>query len=286
MDTDSPASSRDVAAPTPLDALRAALAWQLEAGVDEALEAVPIDRAAAARERSKPTRTAPPAAIATPEPEEADPVAAATAAAAAAMTLDALDAALTGFDAGDLKAGARRAVLADGTPGARVMVVGEAPGREEDRLGAPFVGRSGQLLDRMLAAIGVDRRAEAPESGAYITNVIPYRPLDNRTPDDREVALFAPFTLRRIELARPAVVLCLGNVPAKQLMGAQTGITRFRGAWRDVAAGAVKIRALATFHPAYLLRSPDMKRMAWRDLLSLRAELDAETRRDDGDERI
>ena len=153
------------------------------------------------------------------------------------------------------------------------MVMGEAPGRDEDRQGLPFVGRSGQLLDRMLSAIGRDRKSEDPALGAYISNVLPYRPLENRTPDDREVQMLLPFARRHIALARPKVVLCVGNVPAKHLMGAGSGITRFRGTWTELEVDGVAVPALATFHPAYLLRSPDMKRLAWRDLLELEERL-------------
>ncbi|MEL6316336.1 MAG: uracil-DNA glycosylase, partial [Pseudomonadota bacterium] len=131
-------------------------------------------------------------------------------------------------------------------------------------------------LDRMLAAIGRARTAETPEAGAYITNVVPYRPLENRTPSDQEVALLLPFALRHVELARPKAILCLGNVSAKHLMAATTGITRFRGEWRDLRAGTHAAPALASFHPAYLLRSPEQKRLAWRDLLELEARLAAD----------
>jgi len=149
--------------------------------------------------------------------------------------------------------------------------VGEAPGREEDREGRPFVGRSGQLLDRMLAAIGLSRRAETPETAVYITNVIPWRPLENRTPSDDEISMLAPFARRHIELARPEALLLLGNAPTRALCETTTGITRMRGKWREVLG----IPALPTFHPAYLLRQPQLKREAWRDLLALRARLDA-----------
>lgn len=269
----------------------AALAWQLDCGVDETLSEQPFDwtsapdaqpavRAPAAPKRTG-SRGRPGGAPTgqTAPPPKADPQAAALAKARAlaegAADLGALRAALESFDGSSLKKGARSTVFADGDPRAPVMVIGEAPGRDEDRVGKPFVGRSGGLLDRMLAAIGLARGAEDPAQGAYITNVVFYRPLENRTPDDAEVRLLLPFTERHIELARPKALLCLGNVPAKHLMEAGAGITRFRGTWTTYRVGAVEVPALASFHPAFLLRSPEQKRHAWRDLLSLRAKLDA-----------
>lgn len=248
---------------------RAALEWQLELGADEAIGESPVDRTA---EPAPTQKRRAPAAVAAPAPDSQKD---AEALAKAAQNLYALRDALLAFDGSSLKAGARNTVFADGNPRADLMVMGEAPGRDEDAQGLPFVGRSGQLLDRMLAAIGRDRRAEDPAKSAYISNVIPYRPLQNRTPDDREVAMLLPFALRHVALAKPAALLCLGNAPAKHLMGAANGITKFRGEWRELELDGAKIPALATFHPAYLLRSPDMKRHAWRDLLALEERLAA-----------
>lgn len=252
---------------------RAALEWQIELGADEAIGEIAIDRT------SLPSK-APPVALGRkrkpvppPAAPKADPVADARALAAKADNVATLREALKAYDGSPLKKGARNTVFADGNPKADLMIVGEAPGRDEDRQGLPFVGRSGQLLDRMLAAIGRDRKAEAPEESAYITNVVFYRPLENRTPTDQEVAPLLPFTLRHIALVKPKAILCVGNVPSKHLMGATTGITRFRGAWADLEVEGVKVPALASFHPAYLLRSPDQKRLAWRDLLELEARL-------------
>ena len=260
--------------------LLAALAWQVELGADEAIAETPTDRTrlappAGAPKRSR-DRPPAPATAKQPEPSAKDPVDTARAVAAKARDVPALREALLGYDGSSLKPGGNT-VFADGDPSARVMVVGEAPGREEDRAGKPFVGRSGQLLDRMLAAIGLDRHAKDPAKAVYITNVIFYRPLGNRTPEDAEVQKLLPFTWRHIELARPSLVLCLGNVPAKHLMNAGAGITRFRGAWTDLKAGAHTVPALASFHPAYLLRTPEAKRYAWRDLQALRDRLESLT---------
>ncbi|MEO1328737.1 MAG: uracil-DNA glycosylase [Pseudomonadota bacterium] len=290
--------------------LRAALAWQLECGVDEAIAEAPIDRRAVSdaplpklpgappptqphaqvsgqlrpqvrnpgptapdRPRRAPARPAGPMGAAAPLSLDEARTRAATLA-EGATDVPALERALAGFDGSSLKKGARSTVFADGNPAADVMVIGEAPGRDEDRLGKPFVGRSGGLLDRMLNAIGLDRAADDPAKAAYITNVIFYRPLENRTPDDAEVRLLMPFTERHIALARPKVLLCLGAVPAKHVMGAGAGITKFRGTWSVYSRGGLEIPALATFHPAFLLRSPEMKRLAWRDLLSLEEKLE------------
>jgi DNA polymerase len=185
----------------------------------------------------------------------------------AASTLDQLRDALEGFDGCNLKLTATRLVFADGNPEARVMLVGEAPGRDEDLQGLPFVGRSGQLLDRMLAAIGLDR------SSVYIANVVPWRPPGNRTPTPQETAICRPFIERQIELVDPDFLICLGAAAAKELMNTSEGILRLRGNWRDYDTGTRSIRAMATLHPAYLLRQPLQKRLAWRDLLTLKQAL-------------
>jgi uracil-DNA glycosylase len=161
-------------------------------------------------------------------------------------------------------------VFADGNPEARVMFVGEAPGADEDRQGLPFVGVSGQLLDRMLASIGLDRA-----TGFYITNIVFWRPPGNRTPTTNEIAVCLPFLERHIELVAPKVLVCLGGPSAKTLLGRAEGITRLRGQWHSYASPrmAAPIDAMAVFHPAYLLRSPAHKREAWRDLLEIRDRL-------------
>jgi DNA polymerase len=169
-------------------------------------------------------------------------------------------------------------VFADGMAGAPVMIIGEAPGADEDRQGKPFVGVSGQLLDRMLASIGLDRKAEAPEAAFYITNILPWRPPGNRNPTDAEVALFLPFVLRHIALARPRQVLLLGGVSAKALLRAKDGITRLRGRWHSLESESGPLPALPSWHPAYLLRNPAAKRDSWADLLLLRRRLNDENR--------
>ena len=184
--------------------------------------------------------------------------------------LAALRAAIDGFEGSALRHGARNLVFADGDPAARVMVIGEAPGREEDRAGLPFVGRSGQLLDRMLAAIGLSRTAADPAAAAYITNVLPWRPPQNRDPSSDEAALLLPFLHRHIALAAPEVLLLLGSPAARAVLGTADGVTRLRGRWHDWRG----VPAIATFHPAALLRDGDKKRLAWADLLLLKARLD------------
>jgi len=191
----------------------------------------------------------------------------ARAAAKSAETLDELRALLEGFTGCALRATATQLVFADGNPQARVMFVGEAPGYEEDMSGTPFVGRSGKLLDRMMAAIGLDR------TSAYIANVVPWRPPGNRTPTPQETAICLPFIRRQIELANPDVLVCLGGPSAQTLLGIRDGITRTRGRWFAYDTGTRDIRAIATFHPAFLLRSPLQKRLVWRDFMAIKKAL-------------
>lgn len=280
------------------DALADILAFHLEAGVDVALGEEPVNRfaeseasraapsTAPAREAARPALARTPASPPAGEPAARRPAAPAPAllspaappppdvaaleareAAASAPDLDALRALLESFDGCPLKHTATRLVFADGNPAARLMLVGEAPGREEDIEGKPFVGRSGKLLDRMLAAIGIDR------TSAYIANVVPWRPPGNRTPTPQETAICLPFIRRQIELANPDILVCLGGPSAQTLLGIRDGITKARGRWMDYDTGSRVIPALATFHPAYLLRTPLGKRMAWRDLLAIEAKL-------------
>ncbi|THD43841.1 MAG: uracil-DNA glycosylase [Bradyrhizobium sp.] len=282
----------------PLSAAAAAevLRWWAEAGVDLALDEtahdrftesaappprhVPRDAAApeASRSRDADVRglrpeSAPPRVIESRTPVTvAAPDEAALSAreiAAGAKTLDELRAALERFDGCGLRATATQLVFADGAPGASVMLVGEAPGGDEDRIGRPFVGRAGQLLDRMLAAIELDRRQ------VYIANVVPWRPPGNRTPTPQETSVCLPFIRRQIALAAPRLLVCLGGSATQTLLGVKDGITRARGVWRDyVGDDGETIKALAMFHPAYLLRTPAAKRQAWRDLRELRRVLD------------
>ena len=248
---------------------RALLEWQVELGVTDAILDAPVDRyqleATKPKPQPKATPDAPPP---IPEPDEVDAVAMARATAAGAGDLPALAAAMEAFEHCELKRGARTFVFSDGNPAARVMIVGEAPGREEDRAGKPFVGRAGQLLDRMLAAIDLDRRADDPAQAVYITNVLPWRPPSNRTPDKDEIAMMLPFLQRHIALAGPDIIVLMGNTPCQALLG-RTGITRIRGDWAEVMGRP----ALPMFHPAYLLRNPAAKREAWADLLKLKARL-------------
>src|SRR5262249_7279731 len=188
-------------------------------------------------------------------------------AARSAVSLDELRAIMQGFQGCALRVTATQLVFADGNPQARVMFVGEAPGRDEDLAGLPFVGRSGKLLDRMLAAIGLDRTT------AYIANIIPWRPPGNRTPTPQESQICLPFILRQIELANPDVLVCLGGPSSQALLGFKDGIRRTRGRWLSFDTGSREIRAIATFHPAYLLRSPLEKRHAWRDFLAIKQAL-------------
>lgn len=187
--------------------------------------------------------------------------------AANAKSLDELRRAIESFDGCALKTTAMKTVFADGNPQARIMFVGEGPGAEEDREGLPFVGRSGKLLDRMMGAIGLDR------SSAYIANIIPWRPPGNRTPTPQESAICLPFIRRQIELVNPDILVCLGGPSATTLLEVREGITRTRGRWFDYETGARKIKAIALFHPAYLLRSPAHKKLAWQDLLSIKRAL-------------
>ncbi len=263
-----------------MDGDLATLAWLIELGADEAIGDVAVDRfalAATAAPVVAARPTAPlPAATATPQVAGNPPTLPAAALAdahglaAGAADLSALRDAMAAFDGCALKLGARSLVFADGLPGAHVMIVGEAPGREEDRAGLPFVGRSGQLLDRMLAAIGLDRRAEDPARAVYITNVLPWRPPENREPSSDEIAMLKAFLVRHIALAAPRVLFLMGKTAAGTLMETATGITRLRGTWTQVLGRP----ALPTLHPAALLRNPVQKRLAWADLLALRAHLD------------
>jgi uracil-DNA glycosylase family 4 len=205
------------------------------------------------------------ASVAPPSPEAA--VMAARQAAKSAASLDQLRAILERFEGCALRNTATQLVFADGNPQARVMFVGEAPGREEDLAGLPFVGRSGKLLDRMLAAIGLDR------TSAYIANIVPWRPPGNRTPTPQEASICLPFTLRQIELCNPDVLVCLGGPSAAALLETRDGITKTRGRWFAFQTGTREIRATATFHPAYLLRTPLSKRLAWRDFLAIKKAL-------------
>lgn len=247
------------------------LEWQVELGADEAIAEAPVNRFEAVAEAAAPAAV--PAAQPAPaivQDEGPDPVVEARLAAARAGTLDQLAVEMEGFAHCDLRHGARSFVFCDGNPAARVMIVGEAPGRDEDIQGKPFVGRAGQLLDRMFDAIGMARQAPDADRALYITNILPWRPPQNRDPLPVEIEMMLPFVHRHIELAAPDVVVMMGNISCQGLIG-RRGITRLRGTWQEVMGRP----ALPMFHPAFLLRQPARKREAWADLLALKARLRA-----------
>jgi len=289
--------------PTEPDRATAAelLRWLVDAGISIAVQDDPVDRfAASAEARSDTLAVAPPAKAgasapphrAAPDPRERRPLPGVAANAPASLrgalaipgeeavqtarqlaananTLAELRAALAGFDGCNLRLTAKNTVFADGNPDSGVMLIGEAPGRDEDIQGLPFVGRSGQLLDRMLAAIGLDR------TNVYITNVLAWRPPGNRTPTPAETAICKPFLVRHIELVRPHFVVLLGGAATKAVLDTSQGILGLRGKWRELEYAGGKADLIATLHPAYLLRQPAQKKLAWQDLLKIRKRLDA-----------
>jgi uracil-DNA glycosylase len=242
-------------------ALADLLRWYIAMGADEAIAEQPVDRLA------PPPAPAPGRAVAAPPPPA---TAGAWQLAAAATSLAELEAAVRAFDGCALKRTATNTVFADGAAGAELLVIGEAPGADEDRLGRPFVGRSGQLLDRMLAAIGYDRR-----QNAYITNVLFWRPPGNRKPTNEEIAACLPFVWRHIALQRPKAIMLCGGTATNTLLGRADGITRLRGRWFDLEVEGLdrRVPSIATYHPSFLLRAPARKGEAWRDLLSLQSKL-------------
>lgn len=247
------------------EAALAALAWQVDLGLAEVCGETPVDRYAL---EATPPKAPQPVAVVAEPPVAQDAVSVARTVAARAGSLKALREALCAFDLCELKKGARNTVFADGNPAARVLVLGEAPGRDEDMEGRPFVGRAGQLLDRMFAAIGLSRTSPDPAAALYITNVMPWRPPGNRDPEAAEIAMMRPFVERHITLADPDVIVVMGNTPLLALTG-QKGILRARGNWTEALGKPV----LPMTHPAYLLRTPEAKREAWADLLALKARL-------------
>ena len=251
---------------------RALLEWQVELGATEAILDAPVDRFTLETTAPKPAPVTAPAAQATVQQASAlpDPAQIAKQMAETAGSLDALQAALAGFEYCELKRGARNLVFSDGNPAAQVMIVGEAPGRDEDQQGKPFAGRAGQLLDKMLAAIGLDRQSQEPANAAYITNVVPWRPPQNREPSPDEIAMLTPFLLRHIALIKPTVVVAMGNISCQALLG-KRGISKLRGQLQN----SRDIDVIPMFHPAYLLRNPSAKKLAWADLLMLKAKLAA-----------
>ena len=262
----------------------AALNWLVEAGADEAVGDAPVDRfsaraavapvvpqAAATAPKAVPRPNPPLAQIkpTTHVPLATDGFGSAVEIAAKCRTLAELRAAMESFEGSQLKKLATNTVFADGNPNGRIMFIGEAPGHEEDKAGLPFVGRAGKLLDKMMAAIGLDR------TRAYIINVMPWRPPDNRNPDPGEVAMCIPFLRRHIELAQPRIMIMLGAVSARHVLGLNDGIMKLRGRWLEYRIGTDMIPVLPTLHPAYLLRQPAHKKLAWRDLQAVADRLDA-----------
>jgi len=250
----------------------ALLEWQIELGAAEAISETPVSRyeipETAPRPAAKAGQGKPGKAMAPPPEAKPDPADEAVKLAKSSGSLEALREALAGFEHCALKRGARNLVFSDGNPKARVMIVGEAPGRDEDIQGKPFVGRSGQLLDKMFAAIGLDRASPDSEHALYITNPIPWRPPENRDPTPAEIAMLKPFLIRHIELADPEVIVLMGNWACTALLG-RAGITRLRGHWQTVLGKP----AMPMTHPAYLLRNPIAKRDAWADLLDIQVRL-------------
>lgn len=273
-----------------MDNVREIMEWYVEAGVDILLEDNPIDRFSEAppsprpkaKSASQPSAQSPsqrlaqkaenaprPAPSTKPQATMPDGAAVEMAKllATKAMNLEDLKSAMASFEGCNLKRTAKSLVFADGNPEAKLMLIGEAPGKDEDIQGLPFVGRAGQLLDKQLAAIGLDRRT------AYITNVIPWRPPGNRPPTPQEIEICRPFIERHIELIKPDTILMLGGSSAKTLLKTKDGIMKLRGKWSDVKTDAISVRAIATLHPAYLLRQPLHKKLVWQDLLALKQHM-------------
>jgi DNA polymerase len=245
---------------------RALLEWQLEMGVNETILERPINRYALDPAPAKAVKKvkSPPALI-----PQIDPVAIAQKSAQAANSLEDLKTAMGEFDLCELKLGARNLVFSDGNAKSRVMIVGEAPGREEDQKGKPFVGGAGRLLDKMLGAIAMDRASQDAAKGVYITNVLPWRPAQNRDPKPEEIAMMWPFLQKHITLINPSIVIAMGNISCQVLLG-EKGITKLRGRMQN----RHNVDILPMFHPAYLLRNPSAKKHAWADLLTLKARLE------------
>ena len=269
----------------PPEAIADLLRFYAEAGVDEALCDEPVDRfaelASARRSVSPPpgeAKATPAMARATPPPPLVQPVAVPDEAQAArarelaknATTLDELRDIVAKFDGCNLKLTAKQMVFSDGNPQADLMLVGDVPGADEDRTGVPFVGRTGRLLDRMLAAIGIER-----ERGAYIANVVPWRPPGARSPTPLEIEICRPFIERQIELAKPKVLITFGGPAAKVLLGMSESVLRGRGNWKvHRTASGIEIPAMPTLHPDYLVRNPAHKKLAWRDLIEVAVKLE------------
>ena len=264
-------------APEAWHAALAALAWQVDLGVGDVIGDAPVNRydlveAAAVAQVEVSVRAAVAvaavSAVAVPVASGDGAVAAAKVAAGAANSLEELRAALVSYEHCEIKQGARSLVFGDGNPAARVLILGEAPGSEEDREGRPFVGAAGQLLDKMFAAIGLSRGAADPAEAVYITNVMPWRTPQGRDPSAEEIAMMQPFVERHMALVNPDVIVLMGNTPCLALLG-QRGILKLRGVWAQALGKPV----LPMAHPAYLMRTPIAKREAWADLLAIKGKL-------------
>ncbi|MXU66800.1 uracil-DNA glycosylase [Oceanomicrobium pacificus] len=266
------------------EALLAHLDWMVEMGADEAIGDVPVDRFAlpdkapwskpgARKQAATPSAPRGDTAADTPvqAPPKEDPAKAASELAASCADLDALRVAVEGYDGCALKRGARNTIFADGVAGARVMVVADAPDRDEDQAGRPLAGRAGLLFDAMFAAIGLSRSADAPAAGLYLTSLLPWRPPQNRPPSPDEIAQMRPFLMRHIELAAPEVLILLGTPPVRTVLDTQAGVTRLRGQW--TALGDLPVMPMR--HPRALLRDTGLKRDAWEDLKAVRDRLAA-----------
>jgi DNA polymerase len=253
-------------------AAEALLAWYAAMGVDEAIGEAPVDCFAAPVAEPSPAPASQAKGLTRPLPVSAPLLKTGPGSAAArnAATLAELEGLVASFDGCALKRTAKSLCFARGGEDARLMLIGEAPGRDEDRIGKPFVGRAGQLLDKMLASIGLDR-----QKNAYITNVINWRPPDNRDPSPEEAAACLPFLRRHIELARPKVIILLGAVAARHVVGVSEGIMKLRGRWMEYRVGDEMVPLMPTLHPAYLLRQPAHKKLAWRDLQAVRDRMAA-----------
>lgn len=257
----------------------AALEWHMDVGADEALQETPFDRTAARAPSMlpRPAREGLSVPANTDLPGTAQARIDAVSLARSAVTLEELRAAIERFDGLAIRKTATNMVFADGNPKARVMLVGEAPGGDEDKQGKPFVGASGQLLDRIFKAIGLDRREEDPARSVYISNILNWRPPGNRTPSPAEIDISLPFIERHIALVKPEFLILCGGVAAKGLLGSGDSVSKLRGRFRDytpitrgIADNDRAIPAIVTYHPAYLLRTPSQKRLVWADMLMLR----------------
>lgn len=251
------------------------LAWHVAMGVDEAIAEEPVDRFTAAAIPQQPlkqvqqqTQTPVPVKAKPAQPTSGAGAETALKVAQTCNTIEELKQALENFDGGLLKRSAKNTVFSDGSPEASLMIIGDVPGSEEDRVGTPFVGPAGSLLDKMLASISLDRA-----DGAYLTDFVPWRPLGNAKPGADILAMCKPFALRHIELAKPKIVVMMGGIPAKTLLDTDESISRLRGKWKKLTINNQEFDAIPMVHPNYLLNQPHQKRGAWHDLLAIREKL-------------